>query len=97
MKNTVFKEAQGEYYFSYNPSNEAYGNETTAIVIGRMRAFYILNGNHQHELSKRSQAGGLRACAEYFFENIDMINSFSQRASCVEELLVHAKHLVEQH
>ncbi len=35
------------FYVSYNAKDiSIYGTDTTALVIGQMQAFYILDGNH---------------------------------------------------
>lgn len=61
-----------DYYISYNPVDIAvYGDVTTAIVIGQMEKFYILNGNHYKELSDMKS---LEKCMAYFYEHNDSIN-----------------------
>lgn len=65
-----------DHYLSYNFGDRyIYGSDTTAIVIGQMQRFYILNGNHMKELEKKS----FEECIEYFLQNKDSINKYSNK------------------
>lgn len=67
------------FYVSYNNYDvEIYGDVTTALVLGQMQKFYILNGNHSEEYAKIIK-NGFKKCMEYFENNIDQINKYSDR------------------
>lgn len=67
------------FYISYNNYDSAiYGSDTTALVVGQMEAFYILNGDHMGEYFRRI-GEGFDACLDYFEENIDQINKHSEQ------------------
>lgn len=67
------------FYVSYNSYDvEIYGNVTTALVLGQMQKFYILNGNHSEEYSKIIKYG-FKKCMEYFKENINQMNKHSDK------------------
>lgn len=64
-----------EFYVDYNPfSTNAYGSNTTVIVIGNMENFFILNGDHRENLKDLS----LVDCLEYFEANQQQMNTFSE-------------------
>lgn len=64
---------------SYNSYDVAiYGDVTTALVLGQMQKFYILNGNHSEEYAKIIK-DGFEKCMEYFEKNINQINKYSDR------------------
>lgn len=65
------------YYISYNNYDVAiYGDVTTALVLGQMQRFYILNGNHTEQYAKLFDQG-FDACFAYFVDNRDLINDRS--------------------
>lgn len=65
------------FYVSYNQHDIAtYGDVTTALVLGQMQRFYILNGNHSEAYKKLEKAGFLK-CMDYFKHNINLINKYS--------------------
>lgn len=67
------------FYVSYNSYDTAiYGNTTTALVLGQMQKFYILNGNHSEEYKKIIK-DGFEKCMKYFKRNIHQINKYSDR------------------
>ena len=67
------------FYVSYNSyDTEIYGDVTTALVLGQMQKFYILNGNHSEEYKKIIK-DGFEKCMEYFNKNISQINKHSDR------------------
>lgn len=67
------------FYVSYNSYDvDIYGDITTAIVLGQMQKFYILNGDHSQEYAKIIKKG-FKRCMEYFERNIDQINKYSDR------------------
>lgn len=62
------------HYISYNFGDRyIYGCDTTAIVIGQMQRFYILNGNHYDKLINLSFSD----CMEYFIKNCNVVNRLS--------------------
>lgn len=67
-----------DFSISYNVVDTGiYGCDTTAIVIGQMQHFMILNGDHVitlEELAGEGGAEGLDACIDYFNENQDLRN-----------------------
>lgn len=72
--NTVMRKASSDFYISYNHTDvEIYGCDTTALVVGQMEAFYILNGNHLDNYRSLIDQG-FEACLEYFKANIDQMN-----------------------
>lgn len=65
------------FYVSYNSHDtDIYGDVTTALVLGQMQKFYILNGNHSEEYVKIID-DGFEKCMEYFKKNINKINKYS--------------------
>lgn len=67
------------FYVSYNyVDQDIYGSDTTALVVGQMQAFYILNGDHRAAYAPLV-AQGFDACIDYFAANIDKINARSER------------------
>lgn len=81
--NTVTNNTIG-FYISYNAHDTGiYGCDTTAIVIGDMEKFYILNGNHFEALKDRS----LEYCLEYFELNVTQANKRSEHDINVSELI----------
>ena len=74
-----------DHYISYNfGDRDAYGSDTTAIVIGQMQRFYILDGNHEKQLAGKS----FLECMEYFNENIHLINKYSNKYSLEDAINV---------
>lgn len=48
------------FYISHNSHDTGvYGGETTAIVLGQMQMFFILNGDHEGELKEAPSKGFL--------------------------------------
>lgn len=69
----------GSFYVSYNNIDYAiYGSDTTALVVGQMEKFYILDGDHR-QAYKELAPKGLMACIDYFHKNSDKINKFSDK------------------
>ena len=69
------------FYISYNNHDTVtYGCDTTALVVGQMEHFYILNGNHVKEYSALIK-DGFSKCFEYFKNNIDKINKSNEGGS----------------
>ena len=67
------------FYVSYNSYDIAiYGDVTTALVVGQMQKFYILNGDHRKEYAEIIE-DGFNKCLDYFKKNIDKINKNSDR------------------
>ena len=68
-----------DFYISYNfGDRNIYGCDTTAIVTGQYQHFYILDGNHLNKY-KELLPRGLNACLEYFKNNINLINKYSEK------------------
>lgn len=69
----------GGFYISYNDHDTSiYGSDTTALVLGQMEKFYILNGDHRAKYEKLIESG-FDACMEYFKANIHLINKRSEK------------------
>lgn len=67
------------FYVSYNSHDiNIYGDITTALVVGQMQKFYILNGDHRKEYAKIMN-DGFEKCMDYFVKNIHQINKNSER------------------
>lgn len=70
-----------DYYVSYNfVDRHHYGCATTALVLGQMAHFFILNGDHLAEYEKILDQG-FGACMSYFQAHIKEINHCSERAA----------------
>ena len=68
-----------DFYVSYNPVDVSiYGDVTTALVVGQMERFYILNGDHQAAYRDLIPQG-FNACLDYFIEHIGEMNHRSDR------------------
>lgn len=62
------------FYLSYNNLDVSlYGDVTTALVIGQMERFYILNGDHRDAYQARVSMG-LASCLDYFIATSAQIN-----------------------
>ena len=78
-----------DHYISYNfADREMYGSDTTAIVIGQMQRFYILNGNHLTQLADKS----FKQCVKYFNDNIKLKNHMSNDYAETDALKVIAEY-----
>lgn len=69
------------FYISHNDydvSPSLYGDETTALVLGQMEKFYILNGDHREAYSSLI-GSGCQACLNYFKANLAVINKRSDQ------------------
>lgn len=67
------------FYVSFNNHDcDVYGDVTTALVLGQMEKFFILNGDHT-EAYKNLARGGFSPCMEYFRRNNKKINKFSDQ------------------
>lgn len=65
------------FYISYNNYDlDIYGSDTTALVLGQMQEFFILNGDHIAEY-KKLQGEPFSKYLEYFYKNGDKINRFT--------------------
>lgn len=68
-----------DFYVSLNTVDVSiYGYETTALVVGQMEKFYILNGNHMSQY-KALVVSGFSECFDYFLKNLDKINKHSEK------------------
>ena len=67
------------FYVSYNDHDIGiYGCDTTALVLGQMQRFLILNGDHREPYAAIVDQG-LNACLRYFDDNLDQANHRSDR------------------
>lgn len=67
------------FYVSYNSYDvSVYGDVTTALVLGQMQKFYILNGDHSEEYKKIIK-DGFEKCMDFFRKNIALINKYSDK------------------
>lgn len=65
------------FYISYNNYDIAhYGCNTTALVLGQMQKFYILNGDHRKQYAKIIDQG-FDKCLSYYKDNINNANKYS--------------------
>lgn len=67
------------FHISYCDRSDGYGCDTTAIVL-RDRVFFILNGNHAAQLINTAEEEGIQGCIEYFIENIEKANRYSEHS-----------------
>lgn len=67
------------FYVSYNGYDvRIYGDVTTALVLGQMQKFFILNGDHREEY-KRIIQDGFDKCMKYYMKNISLNNKYSDK------------------
>ncbi|MCR8994608.1 hypothetical protein [Brevibacillus laterosporus] len=67
------------FYISYNTYDRVYyGCDTTALVLGQMQKFFILNGDHRKQYAELIKQG-FHACLAYYKANIENANKFSDR------------------
>lgn len=67
-------ESYQKHYLSYNVGDAIlFGSDTTAIVVGQMERFYVLDGNHMEQLKGKT----LSECMSYFQENKKLKSKFS--------------------
>jgi len=67
-----------DFYISYNDYDTfIYGSDTTALVLGQMEHFYILNGDHRKEYLPLIKKG-FNACFDYFNDHRERINKHSE-------------------
>lgn len=65
------------FYVSYNSRDvNIYGCDTTALVLGQMQKFYILNGNHASAYENIAKES-FQKCMEYFLKHAEEVNSHS--------------------
>lgn len=74
--NTVLQESK-DFYVSYSFDSRQYGCYTTALVIGNMQMFLIIEGDHREQLKDFVKRGSLRSCLEYFEVNKHLKVKFS--------------------
>lgn len=73
------------FYVSYNDHDTAiYGSDTTALVVGQMQAFYILDGDHRAQYAPLIPKG-FEACLDYYRANLGLVNSRSDKLPEPEE------------
>lgn len=77
--NQILSPADKNFYVSFNDTDtRIYGDVTTALVIGQMEHFLILNGDHRNayaELADRD--ADLDAYIEYFKRSCSQLNKLS--------------------
>ena len=67
------------WYISYNDYDiNIYGNITTALVLGQMEKFYILNGDHRGGYEKLINYG-FWECLKYYKSQINEYNKFTDK------------------
>lgn len=65
------------FYVSYNDYDvDVYGSDTTALVLGQMQEFLILNGNHIKEY-KKLNGEPFSKYLDYFRKNKKYMNLFT--------------------
>jgi len=68
------------WYVSYNNRDTAeYGSDTTALVLGQMECFFVLNGDHREGLKACIASGdfgtpALVRCLAYLREHVGELN-----------------------
>lgn len=68
------------FYVSYNSHDrDSYGDVTTALVLGQMEKFFILNGDHRAGYTAAAAEGGFEKCLEYFKKNPGLVNKYSEQ------------------
>jgi hypothetical protein len=73
------------FFVSLNTSDHhIYGCTTTALVVGQMKGFYILNGDHLEKYKQANSDGGISSCVQYFKDNLSLINKNSEK---IQDLL----------
>lgn len=77
-----------DFYVSFNNRDaNVYGCETTAVVVGAMKRFYVLSGNHESALVGKS----FEECLDYLHAHADQLNKYSEalppQGSTVESIL----------
>ena len=66
------------FIISHNSQDiDIYGCETTALVIGQLQGFLILNGDHRCAYRDLIPQG-FDACLSYFMANVDQANARSE-------------------
>lgn len=64
------------FYISYNNHDtDIYKSDTTALVLGQMEFFFILNGNHADGLCAAAKKDGFAGCMEYIRKHSVSVNS----------------------
>ena len=61
------------FYVSYLPHSEDYGSNTTALVVGQMQRFFILNGDFRKQYNELIPLG-FKACYDFFKANLEHRN-----------------------
>lgn len=65
------------FYVSYNNYDIGfYGCKTTALVLGQMQKFFILNGDHRKQYEEIIEQG-FHECLSYYKDNINNANKYS--------------------
>jgi len=79
---TINSKTYEGFYISYNNYDiDIYGCKTTALVLGQMQKFYILNGDHRKQYTEIIEQG-FDKCLSYYKDNIKNANKYSERILC---------------
>ncbi|QNR70503.1 hypothetical protein IAQ67_28550 (plasmid) [Paenibacillus peoriae] len=65
-------------YSNYSKDVAVYGSDTTALVLGQMELFFVLNGDHRKQY-KEFITQGFDKCLLYFKENMHDMNKYSDK------------------
>lgn len=71
------------FYVSYNEDSYMYGNDTTALVLGQMELFFVLNGNHKKQYqdivnqNPENMDQCFDKCYSYFKSNVSLKSKYS--------------------
>ena len=67
------------FYISYNNyETNLYNDIRTSLILGKAEKTFILNGDHTQEYKKLIKKG-FTACINYFKQNIELINKYSDK------------------
>jgi hypothetical protein len=85
-KTDEVKTGSKHWYISYNNHDIGdYGSDTTALVLGQMEYFIVLNGDHrkqfQEVIDDHSECWktGLKKCLDYVRKNKKKLNKMSDK------------------
>ncbi len=74
-RNTLLNDSPDAlFYVSYLSYSSDYGSDTTALVVGQMQRFFILNGDFRKQYTELIPLG-FKACYDFFKENLEHRNA----------------------
>jgi len=76
------KDPDALFYVSFKYEDSYYGSKTTALVVGQMQRFFILNGDFRKEYSELIPQG-FEKCYEFFKNNIEHRNKHNHHEEIV--------------